>query len=235
MSKIVRQLQATMTPEKKKIARNDYFAFYIGRPISYLFTIPFLWVNASPKTVTIFSIIIVWIAAGVMFVASNIKLAILAWVLFFIWNLLDGVDGNIARLKNIQSDNGSVWDAMSGYFAMFLLFASVGFYTVNSIGVYEWSNLIIAMSVLSGLFQIFPRLVLQKARNTQKSENVDSLVDKSTFGLSKILALNLTSVTGGPQLILLLSILTGTTGYFVIFYFIVNGLLMIASLTKILE
>ena len=34
--------EKTMTPAKRAMAHNDYFAFYIGRPISYLLTIPFL-------------------------------------------------------------------------------------------------------------------------------------------------------------------------------------------------
>ena len=31
----------TMSPEKRKSAKNDYFAFYVGRPLSYILTIPF--------------------------------------------------------------------------------------------------------------------------------------------------------------------------------------------------
>lgn len=35
----------TMSPEKRKSAKNDYFAFYVGRPLSYILTIPFLYTN----------------------------------------------------------------------------------------------------------------------------------------------------------------------------------------------
>ena len=35
--------QKTMSPEKRKSAKNDYFAFYIGRPLTYVLTIPFLY------------------------------------------------------------------------------------------------------------------------------------------------------------------------------------------------
>ena len=38
----------TMNSEKKKTAKNDYFAFYIGRPLSYVLTIPFLYTNITP-------------------------------------------------------------------------------------------------------------------------------------------------------------------------------------------
>ena len=40
----------TMSPQKRKLAKNDYFAFYIGRPLSYILTIPFLYTNISLYT-----------------------------------------------------------------------------------------------------------------------------------------------------------------------------------------
>ena len=46
----------TMNSEKKKTAKNDYFAFYIGRPLSYVLTIPFLYTNITPNTMSIFSV-----------------------------------------------------------------------------------------------------------------------------------------------------------------------------------
>ena len=49
--------QKTMSPEKRKSAKNDYFAFYVGRPLSYILTIPFLYTNITPNTVSLISII----------------------------------------------------------------------------------------------------------------------------------------------------------------------------------
>ena len=41
--------EKTMSPAKRAMAHNDYFAFYIGRPISYLLTIPFLMQRYNKK------------------------------------------------------------------------------------------------------------------------------------------------------------------------------------------
>lgn len=49
--------EKTMNTEKRKSAKNDYFAFYIGRPLSYILTIPFLYTNISPNTVSVLSIV----------------------------------------------------------------------------------------------------------------------------------------------------------------------------------
>ena len=48
--------QKTMTPEKRKQAKNDFFAFYIGRPLSYVLTVPFLKLKIKPNTVSLISI-----------------------------------------------------------------------------------------------------------------------------------------------------------------------------------
>ena len=47
---------------------------------------------------------------------------IISWILFFMWNLLDGVDGNVARYRRQFSKMGSVYDAMAGYIASALMF-----------------------------------------------------------------------------------------------------------------
>ena len=112
----------TMSPEKRKSAKNDYFAFYVGRPLSYILTIPFLYTNISPNAVSLISIIPIIIGFVLMCIGTTKTMLIAGWLMFFLWNLLDGVDGNIARYKKQFSKMGSVYDAMSGYIAMVLSF-----------------------------------------------------------------------------------------------------------------
>ena len=92
--------QKTMSPEKRKSAKNDYFAFYVGRPLSYILTIPFLYTNITPNTVSLISIIPLIVGFVLMYFANSTGMMILGWACFFLWNLLDGVDGNIARYKS---------------------------------------------------------------------------------------------------------------------------------------
>ncbi|SNE35842.1 WciO [Streptococcus pneumoniae] len=47
----------TMSPAKKAMAKNDYFAFYVGRPLSYLLTVPFVKTNITPNQISYLSII----------------------------------------------------------------------------------------------------------------------------------------------------------------------------------
>ena len=43
--------EKSMTPEKRAMAKNDLFAFYIGRPLSYVLSIPFMYMNISPMII----------------------------------------------------------------------------------------------------------------------------------------------------------------------------------------
>ena len=115
----------SMTKEKKEQAKNDIFAYYIGRPLSYVLTVPFFKLKVKPNVVSLISIFPSII--GFLFIGFGETLTqkIFGWIMFFLWNLLDGVDGNIARYTKQFSKTGSLWDATSGYIAMFLSFQAM--------------------------------------------------------------------------------------------------------------
>lgn len=229
----LRQLQLTMTGEKKDSAKKDVFAFYVGRPLSYLLTIPFLWFNLTPNIVSIIAFIEVILAGVVLATANTLPGAVIGWFLFFLWNLLDGVDGNIARLKKNSSPLGSVYDAMSGYAAMFLVYFSAGIFA-SKLSSIE-SLLIIAGSV-SGMSVLFPRLIMHKAAtSTKKSIPNKELASRSDYGTIKVIALNFTSISGLVQPLLLMAILFKQVAMFTIVYLIINILIMLGSLYKILK
>lgn len=226
----------TMTEEKYASARQDYFAFYIGRPLSYLLTIPFLKTKLTPNEVSYISIIPILIGFLLMTFGESQITLIVAWFMFFLWNLLDGVDGNLARYRGQFSKDGSVIDAMSGYASMALTFLSIGIAASN----YESSNIFskyfIILGALSSISLIFPRLVMHKYINTVgENSSSESVKNKKSFNPLKILALNLTSITGLPQLFMLIAILTKTLDYLTIIYFFINVSIMFASLYSLLR
>lgn len=233
--------QKTMTPKKKAIAFNDFFAFYVGRPLSYVLTIPFIYIKMQPKTITIISMLFP-ILGFFFFAFGNSKIIfILGWIMFFIWNLLDGVDGNVARYTDATSKIGSVYDAMSGYMAMFFTFFSTGLGASRStqglqnIIVIEPSWLII-LGALSGTFMLFPRLIMHKKISVYMNDSiVKGVKDKSGFGIIKIVALNLESVSGGAQVLMLIGIVFNVLNLYTLGYFLFNLLVMIVSLSSILS
>lgn len=232
--------RATMTPEKRAIAHNDYFAFYIGRPLSYVLTIPFLYTRITPNQVTMFSIIPIIVGFVLMYIGNSICTFLWGWFCFFLWNLLDGVDGNIARYRKQFSKMGSVWDAMAGYIAMVLSPFAWGVAAAHiDNGMLKDllqipADIYIIAGALSGVFVIFPRFIMHKTMTTIGSkEGTPSVKDKEHYSPLKTLGLNLISVTGFMQVLMLISIFIYAFDLFTLVYFFLNGSVMLASLISI--
>lgn len=233
--------KVTMSPEKRESAKLDYFAFYIGRPLSYILTIPFLYTKLTPNTISVLSIIPLIVGFLLCYIGNSQEFFLYAWGCFFLWNLLDGVDGNVARYKKQFSVMGSVFDAMSGYVAMLLAFFGWGVIASHNTGLFQDiisipNDLYIVLGALSSVFAIFPRLIMHKAITTLGKKNaIDEIKNKANYGLIKTITLNLTSVAGLAQVIMLVSVLTNTEDFFTVGYFCLNLLVMIVSLKTILR
>ncbi|MDN7145080.1 CDP-alcohol phosphatidyltransferase family protein [Liquorilactobacillus mali] len=228
----------TMTQEKRKMAKNDYIAYYFGRKLSYILTIPFLYFNISPNVISIISMVPILIGFFLFLIGHSSVMFFGGWVFLFLWNLIDGVDGNVARYKEQYSAMGSVYDAMSGYLAMVMTFFAAGLGAAHQSGVLIFwgfnAEFYIICGALSGILVIFPRLIMQKAIVTLgNSSGVSSVKDKATFGFFKVIALNLSSVTGGAQFLLLLAVLFNLLDIYTIFYLFFNMAIAVVSLISI--
>lgn len=220
----------SMTKGKKDSAKNDIIAFYIGRPLSYLLTIPCLYLKIQPNTVSFVSLFFPIMAFISAYIAQNFLGYLMSWVFLFIWNLLDGVDGNIARYTKNFSKIGSLWDATSGYFAMFFTYSTFGLLAYKETEIVDY----LILGFLSGMACIMPRLIMHKKLNESNEKN-NELKDKAHYSLMKVIALNLTSVSGGAQFLALIALLIGMIQLYTGVYFFFNTVIMIISMYKLLR
>lgn len=232
--------QKTMTPEKRETAKQDLFAFYIGRPITYVLTIPFLYLGIAPNTVSWLSFIPVFLGFILLWLGNTTFELVLGWFCFFFWSMLDGVDGNIARYNHQFSKMGDTLDAAVGYFAMALIPVGAGIAAAHHPGgVGEGLGLpmeiYIILGALSGLWTILPRLIMHKAINSTGENNVGGVKDKKKYSIAKVIGLNLTSPPGAVQVFLLLSIVFKTLDIYTICYLIINTMVMVLSMNNILN
>lgn len=220
----------TMTPEKYKNAKNDYFAFYIGRPISYVLTIPFLSLGVSPNTVSFLSLIPSVLGVICLGYSNEYEWQIIGGLCFLLWNFMDGIDGNIARYTEKTSKLGVVWDATSGYFAMTLTFCAMGLAAYNGTG----NTLFKDAGFFTAIFCLLARLIMHK-KMLMFSESSSELNDKGSFSPLKILALNITSISGFMQVFMMLAIIFTCTELFVVSYFVIHFAILIISMYKLLK
>ena len=66
-------------------------------------------------------------------------------------------------------------------------------------------------------------------------EKTESVKDKSQYGIIKILALNLISISGFIQVLMFLAVIFKMMDIFTICYFIINLLICVVSVTKLLK
>lgn len=223
---------------KREKERWNVFAAYIGRPISVLLTVPLIETKVKPSTITLLSIIAALIGFSMFATGEGLQYYIIGWFFFFIWNILDGVDGNLARCQRTCSPLGELWDATGGYVAMVLTYLSVSiaaFYDDNIYQLCEPHHYLI-MGGLTAVLSIFPRLILHKRKNLNMSQDsVNELQDKKNFGFVQIVSMNLISVSGFMQVLFLVCILTHTLNLFICFYLVINLLTCLLSLRKLLK
>lgn len=227
----------TMSEAKRKEAKNSIFGFYIGRPITYVLTVPFLYTNISPNVITVWSIIFAIGGYICLSMAGTVKWRLIGLLLIFLWNMGDGIDGNIARYKGLKSANGDLLDTLGGYLAMVLIVLGMGNAAYNdSEGTVLLAKIFpVALSGISAVMMIIPRLLMHRKLAMKADEEAEKLKDKSTYSLAKIIMLNICDPAGFQEIIMLFCIILHLNTEFTIGYFIINFAVMVYSIKGLMD
>ena len=223
-----------MPPEKREQCKDDLFSFYIGRKLTYWMTIPFLYTKLSPNNVTFISIVMLVVGFVINCFANTKILMLIAWLCYFLWSLLDGVDGNMARYRRQFSKMGDIYDTMGGYAAYTLIFFGMGIGAWLNPGVIKIIPPVyyIILGALSSISSIFPRLIYQKIKATFRDDEGADQVRKNKSLIRKI-EMNITSISGGTMVCSFVAIIFGLLDIFTIGYFFLNIMKMLLSLYSI--
>lgn len=225
-------------PAKAKTDKLIPWLYFVIRPLSILLTRPILKTPISPVKVTFLSMLATLVGFVLLGFGQSVEVRAYGWIGFFIWAVLDCVDGNIARCKGLASERGALWDATGGYMALSLIFFAVGIAAYNDTNAVEVLDkyLYIVLGGLTSLMSLFPRLVMQKKKAGENgAESVKAVGDKASFSLPKIIALNLESAIGLMQVVVLLGIIFHFLNIFIVCYFVLNLIIMFFSLYTLLK
>lgn len=212
--------------------------YFVVRPLSILLTKPILKTSITPIQVTFVSMLATMAGFALLGFGQSVETRIYGWICFFVWAVLDCVDGNVARCKGLASERGALWDATGGYMALSLIFFAVGLAAFQDDNIVECidKHYYIVLGGLTSLMSLFPRLVMQKKKASENgAEAVKAVGDKASFNLPKIIALNLESAIGFMQVVVLLGIIFHFLNVFIVCYFIVNFIIMVYSLYTLLK
>jgi phosphatidylglycerophosphate synthase len=127
----IKAIRASLSPEKRRA--DGPWTKLVLRPLSYPGAWAFLRLGFSPNAVTYLSALLC--LAGLACLAAGSSLA--AWVgfgLFFLFGVLDCVDGNMARVLKKAGPWGEWVDALGGYTAYAAILLGLGVAADASVG-----------------------------------------------------------------------------------------------------
>lgn len=227
-----------MPVAKRKEERLNVWVTIVVRPLSVLLIKPLINRKVKPTTITKISVLASVIGFFFLALSHSLVYSLIGWLFFFIWAVLDGVDGNLARCTNQCSPLGDLWDTMGGYAAMVLMYFGAGMAAFHDVNIYDYMQMpyYLVLGGATAITSIFPRLVLHKKKSSGiDSKAVKELSDKQSFSLSKIIGMNLVSPSGALQLVLLAAIITHTLNFFIAAYCVINFSIMMVSLRTLLK
>lgn len=119
---------------KEKRKKDTIVCRFLVRPISFLFSSLFACLGIGANAVSFISLLC-GLASCILLVLDfffDIKILVLiSIILFFVWAILDCVDGNLARTVK-KEKYGDFFDAIAGYIYPGLFFGLFGFYAAKS-------------------------------------------------------------------------------------------------------
>ena len=150
--------RALMKTLRKPLTRNGdgLTAFLINRPISLSLTRVLLHTPATPNAVTFFNLL-VGVYAGYLLSQGEVLTIALGALLMQVVSILDGVDGELARMKLLQSPIGAWFDSVSDDVIRVatIMGLGLGCYALSPDPSYLWASALGTLAILSTVFTLY--------------------------------------------------------------------------------
>lgn len=205
-------VKKAMPESKVASAKRCIVGHYLLRPVVHVVSIPLVRMDVSALLITKLSALVVALALFAFLIAQTLEGFIIAWLLLLVWNVLDGVDGDIARYTDTASPLGALWDSTVGWFAAVVFYIGMGAAAFRLPGVINCEPLrdyYLFLGCICSLSWTFPRLVMHKKLGLFNRESVAAVQDREHFGPIKLIFFNVTSINGFGALIFLASMCLG--------------------------
>ncbi|MDX8411003.1 MAG: CDP-alcohol phosphatidyltransferase family protein [Mariprofundaceae bacterium] len=157
-----------------------FMSRHINRKISLAVTKRLMHTNITPNHMTWVSMII-GLAGAAFFLLPEQGAHVLGAVLFLLHSILDGCDGELARLKFMESRNGGVLDFWSDNAVHVAVFASLGFGLTTQQGEAWplWFGATAVIGTIASAWMVFNHTMRKSKRDGPLYTSVSTAADKS--------------------------------------------------------
>ncbi len=130
------------------------------RPVGYIFALVSKSLGLTPNAVTFISILF-GVTAGHLFFYQNVTINLIGVLLLIIAEALDSADGQLARMTNIRSRYGKIFDGVAGN----LMFISIYVHLSVRFIIEGGTSWIFLIAIISGLSHSFQSAMSEYYRN----------------------------------------------------------------------
>ncbi|MDA3956731.1 CDP-alcohol phosphatidyltransferase family protein [Oceanispirochaeta sp.] len=257
------EILATYTDEKRASEKEEFWTYYVIRPLSWH---PAWWfVNAgiSANKVTVISIVFVLISA-VLLTTGNLTAALWGAASLFVWGVLDCADGTVARFKKKTNHQGKYLgeflDAAGAYAVYALILPALGLYAVQPhLGLFNFNTdnylihlflsstqndtpllliTLLSMAYWSAVSSLASRLLYQKYKTLKHGEFLEIKRGEASFGLKKMLVTlsqNIISATNLFLPLMIVALITSNVIPYLFVYALLNTAMLFFTTLKIVK
>ena len=123
---------------------------YLIHPIAGYLTPLFAKLGISANAVSVAGMAFGALAGLAYYHYQDLRYAILGLILMFAWHVMDGTDGQLARLTNSQSQAGKILDGICDYVTFISVYSGLGAALRPQVGGWIW-----ALAIVAGFCHIF--------------------------------------------------------------------------------
>jgi phosphatidylglycerophosphate synthase len=149
----------TSEPVRRASEIEEITNLYVIHPVSNFLTPRFARLGITPNAVSVAGMGFGILAAFAYYHYRDLKLAIAGFFLMIAWHVMDGADGQLARLTNRQSELGKVLDGVCDYVTFIAVYTALAASLARDIGARAW-----LLAAVAGLFHAFQAAAYEAQR-----------------------------------------------------------------------
>lgn len=131
-------------PIRRTSEIEEFTNLYFIHPVATRLTFLFAKWRLTPNAVSITGMLSGILAAFAYYHYKDLRYAIAGFVLMIVWHVMDGADGQLARLTNTQSQSGKIIDGICDYVTFIAVYIALGLNLSQSLGGWIWLLIVVA-------------------------------------------------------------------------------------------